>query len=116
MATIGKLIFSTTNRDEAHRVLEYVLNHHLTFGRELDKGKDKDFPGAEQFASVTAPLAECREDNGKGVYEVWDGPEDPDARKKEAESNIIQVGLKDEETDRIVNRLADRILAKMEKK
>lgn len=105
-------LYGGTNRDEAHRVLEYVLNQHISFDRP-DKGKDKDFPGCERFADVTAPQACCIEDPNHPTepFQVWDSP--PEAHKKEEQGGVVRIGLSDEEEDRIVTRLADKLLKKM---
>lgn len=65
---MAKQLFETTNRDESHRVLEYVLGQ-----REKD-GVDPQWPGAEKFAKLAGkhPRASCRENPAAEKYSVWD--------------------------------------------
>jgi hypothetical protein len=72
---MSEKIFETKNRDEAHRVLEYVVDQARNFQRLDANGVDKDFPGVEKFDRQFHPAAECREDpNAELPYSVWSGP------------------------------------------
>lgn len=73
--TESMLIFSTGNRDEAHRVLEYVRDEAKKLDRLDENGIDREFPGAEKFDAQFHPDAECREDASQLTpYQVWTGP------------------------------------------
>lgn len=65
---------------------------------------------AELVAGGTYPNAECREDNGQGVYEVWDGPEPvqasvPPPKKPEGKDDMTADELVDKVADAVVDKL-----------
>lgn len=104
-------LFSSVNRDEAHRALEYVRGEAAALGRLNDKGIDLDYPGIEKLSTL-GPLigACCQEDpNDPKPFQVWSGPPLPYIKPPE---ESIQ-GIND--LDDLADRVAQRILAKLDK-
>ncbi len=86
---MAQMLFETNNRNESHQKLEAVLAEGLH------------------------PLAECREQTGRGIFQVWDGPEDKivqptvvDQIKEAAEVTVLL-------SEKDLERLAELVAAKL---
>jgi hypothetical protein len=69
----ARLLFESTEREAAHRALEYVR------GDRKPDGPDPDHPGTEALASLHAAHgehAECRENHAdEKPYQIWSSGE-----------------------------------------